>query len=209
MRQGRMRCPAIEGIETNSGFRRRLRGREVECVAPLLRGLKRERQRALGVLEFRRRMRCPAIEGIETPGGTAPASAESNRRRMRCPAIEGIETRDQRQPRGTRPELVECVAPLLRGLKPPRWQPTPVPHRSAVECVAPLLRGLKRYACRNGETPLRGALVECVAPLLRGLKPNPISGRPPGPCRCRMRCPAIEGIETGKPVLRTPCRTST
>ena len=40
---GRMRCPAIEGIETRRPpgvIPRRRRGR-VECVAPLLRGLKR------------------------------------------------------------------------------------------------------------------------------------------------------------------------
>ena len=37
----RMRCPAIEGIETcSAGFRRASVPQTVECVAPLLRGLK-------------------------------------------------------------------------------------------------------------------------------------------------------------------------
>ena len=63
-----MRCPAIEGIET------RLRdvaaaaagADPVECVAPLLRGLKPARFHASRDPARSSRMRCPAIEGIET-----------------------------------------------------------------------------------------------------------------------------------------------
>ena len=64
----RMRCPAIEGIETESGLGVWGKGfSPVECVAPLLRGLKLQRRNYEHAVagEFGR-MRCPAIEGIET-----------------------------------------------------------------------------------------------------------------------------------------------
>ena len=63
----RMRCPAIEGIETGRVIALTVRQPwAVECVAPLLRGLKHGIPH--GVLMGTRtgRMRCPAIEGIET-----------------------------------------------------------------------------------------------------------------------------------------------
>ena len=65
----------------------------VECVAPLLRGLKPGEPIHVGGQGHPRRMRCPAIEGIETCGGYGFG-------------------------RRHRPPDVECVAPLLRGLKP-------------------------------------------------------------------------------------------
>ena len=63
-----MRCPAIEGIETRSPPRRPAKAgvRRVECVAPLLRGLKPSGLGAFRSYLTPRRMRCPAIEGIET-----------------------------------------------------------------------------------------------------------------------------------------------
>ena len=91
---------------------------------------------------------------------------------MRCPAIEGIET-ETLEESVFQPDVfhVECVAPLLRGLKPK--------NTFFIWC-----------------SPL---IVECVAPLLRGLKR---SARAAGSCRAappgRMRCPAIEGIETSR-----------
>ena len=88
---------------------------------------------------------------------------------MRCPAIEGIET------------LEEQVVPLETVLD--------------VECVAPLLRGLKRTAF-NKFRQVSSRKVECVAPLLRGLKPNVNGPADEVPFVSRMRCPAIEGIET-------------
>ena len=91
----------------------------VECVAPLLRGLKLSANGiAAGDAVETRRMRCPAIEGIETPPCAGPSRAAVAGGRMRCPAIEGIETQQHlRRPRHFVRERVECVAPLLRGLK--------------------------------------------------------------------------------------------
>ena len=90
---------------------------------------------------------------------------------MRCPAIEGIETRgSRRRPPAACEAPVECVAPLLRGLKPRDAAAWSALERSYVECVAPLLRGLKRDG------------TECSSVVQRG--------------GSRMRCPAIEGIET-------------
>ena len=52
---------------------------EVECVAPLLRGLKRARGLLLlAVFDSLSRMRCPAIEGIETKKGLGPLEVSYN-----------------------------------------------------------------------------------------------------------------------------------
>ena len=156
-------------------------------------------------------------------------------RRMRCPAIEGIETRSSCPRRGRRPARVECVAPLLRGLKHMPVHMDTATLLSKVECVAPLLRGLKpgkRPAGRHRRSASRmrcpaiegietrpsadghakrGSMVECVAPLLRGLKRGDlVGGRRLGQPR-RMRCPAIEGIETRNRPDRDdprPCRSN-
>ena len=71
----RMRCPAIEGIETQRRGAAAGRGHlAVECVAPLLRGLKppKETITVTASESGEGRMRCPAIEGIETWGGLIP-----------------------------------------------------------------------------------------------------------------------------------------
>ena len=118
-----MRCPAIEGIETELllvhvdspiGW--------VECVAPLSRGLKLPADSFARVFLAARRMRCPAIEGIET---------QRLRRRDALP----------RRP-------VECVAPLSRGLKRVGDLVREGAVDSDVECVAPLSRGLKQLCFR-------------------------------------------------------------
>ena len=140
-----MRCPAIEGIETGpNASRARFRQGRVECVAPLLRGLKQTWQ------------------GLHSPF-QYPCG------RMRCPAIEGIETFLFAACQGEGYVRVECVAPLLRGLKHRRYKS---------------LYGSTRYS------------VECVAPLLRGLKPWQFNFQCTFGNLSRMRCPAIEGIET-------------
>ena len=61
-----MRCPAIEGIETRLLVDAHRAAGRVECVAPLLRGLKPNSSYRQGLRGLQRRMRCPAIEGIET-----------------------------------------------------------------------------------------------------------------------------------------------
>ena len=152
---------------------------------------------------------------------------------MRCPAIEGIETDSLGHgPDGHARERVECVAPLSRGLKLPFANDRIVCFRFFVECVAPLSRGLKRGPIHRGtrcglglrrmrcpaiegietiSVPLphaaaQLAYVECVAPLSRGLKLviGDSIAEDSGTLR-RMRCPAIEGIETGWPVSAASC----
>ena len=91
-----MRCPAIEGIETRRPLpRKRSAARPgVECVAPLLRGLKPTTKITVptSINDFMGRMRCPAIEGIETFVSVNLHPKQVHECRMRCPAIEGIET---------------------------------------------------------------------------------------------------------------------
>ena len=174
-----------------------MKGDYVECVAPLLRGLKPLRH--LLPHEVRRqpgRMRCPAIEGIETDW-TSWSGGPGGRRRMRCPAIEGIETCLPFAVFGTKPILRRMRCPAIEGIETRSVDGRRSSCERRVECVAPLLRGLKPDGAAAGDRPdLRR--VECVAPLLRGLKHldgDPL--RADGPRRLRrMRCPAIEGIET-------------
>ena len=115
----RMRCPAIEGIETWARALGAVREALVwvECVAPLLRGLKpvdRGRPARAGV----GRMRCPAIEGIETRDRGRAVATPADESRMRCPAIEGIETSSPQPPRLVEPLLFGRMrCPAIEGIE--------------------------------------------------------------------------------------------
>ena len=113
-----MRCPAIEGIETCAGSIERLCPchTEVECVAPLLRGLK---QYVAQAVHDYIHVECvaPLLRGLKPGGGRVAPAVRPAAGRMRCPAIEGIETKKFGTFRFSSGCPVECVAPLLRGLK--------------------------------------------------------------------------------------------
>ena len=115
---GRMRCPAIEGIETRRKYSTTSRGSSFGRMrCPAIEGIETRPASTSPAGTVSGRMRCPAIEGIETRGGTS-AFTTIVPRRMRCPAIEGIETFDCVGDLDDPLLVVECVAPLLRGLKP-------------------------------------------------------------------------------------------
>ena len=116
-----MRCPAIEGIETrgDEDIRIGCDNHIVECVAPLLRGLKQNRYRPGRCSMFASRMRCPAIEGIETPASQTSDRVPSRIGRMRCPAIEGIETFERRRRPAGRRSAGRMRCPAIEGIETP------------------------------------------------------------------------------------------
>ena len=180
-RRGRMRCPAIEGIETVGAHEVAIltAADQVECVAPLLRGLKRI-ERLAAERPWLRYVECvaPLLRGLKPRDGLPRLVQRMAAGRMRCPAIEGIETRRSVLCEVGKTLVCRMRCPAIEGIETRKIFPAQRTVRGWVECVAPLLRGLKRMprkAPRNASS--NGS---------------------------RMRCPAIEGIET----LKVRCSVS-